>query len=96
MEYLPDLFAVTVTDRGFKHLEPLVDDYRGQVKIYESSDMAGPHIWLSIEENPAVLRDSEAGKAHSHLTLEQTEGLIARLRFAVDNHYQNEDHQDFA
>lgn len=67
-----------VTDRGFKHYEPIAGDRGETIRVYESSAAREPCIWLEVEDGPA------------HLTLEQAERVRDTLDAAIRNHYQRE------
>lgn len=71
-----------LSERGFGHWPAVRDDYRGQVRVYESSS-ATPHIWLSIEENPLVLKIQAPGQGHAHLSIEQAREVRYQLGRAI-------------
>lgn len=82
---------VTYTDRGFKHLDPLVCDYGTQIRVYESSSAEAPHIWLALEQGHDPRKSNLAkSEAHAHLPLETAEQLRDQLSWMIDNHYQVE------
>jgi hypothetical protein len=74
--------AHRITDRGFKHLAPVVANHAGahvKVKIIEASTAFEPHIWLSVG-------DDLSGTAH--LTLDQAREVARQLVWLADHHYQ--------
>lgn len=85
---------VTITDRGFKHLDPIRGGYGGETRVYESSAAEHPHIWLAISEPndlTAWARGDESGgvkDAHNHLSLEAAKALRDQLAWLIENHYQ--------
>ncbi len=81
--------AVTVTDRGFKHYEPISTTYGHVVKVYESSAASAPHVWLEIDAEDSD--SGQSGTLNALLTVEQAEKLAAALLVAVVNHYQRAD-----
>lgn len=80
----------TFSQRGFRRAEPIVCSYGSEVLVYESSAASAPHLWLSIDQNPMVLRGARPGRAVAHLTLDQVDALIETLTRLRDAHYQNE------
>ena len=82
---------VTVTDRGFQHMDPIPGTYGGEVKVYESSAASGPHVWLNTwsYENPNT--QSDRVEATVHLRLVDAERLRDQLSYLIDNHYQVRD-----
>lgn len=85
----------TVTDRGFKHLEPFTCNYGTTVKVYESSSAEAPHIWLRLQQgglrtsgDTSVGGALEVSEAVAHLSLEEAKQLRDQLDWLMDNHYQ--------
>lgn len=78
----------TITNRGFKHMDPLYCKYNSEVKVYESSAVVEPCIWLKIKVDPNVLHSQASGEGTAHLTLDQAEFLIKKLQWLIENHYQ--------
>lgn len=73
----------TLSQRGFAHWPPVVeDDYRGTVRVYESSSVV-PHVWLAVEENPRVLTQPEPGQGHAHLSIAQAHEVHTYLGRAI-------------
>lgn len=82
----------TITDRGFKHMNPIPSDFGGFIRIYESSADKGPYVWVNIE-CPVSFNDpsgpTKEGTVHLHI--ENARVLAEQLMFLVNNHYQRED-----
>jgi hypothetical protein len=78
----------TVTDRGFKRMEPFKCSYGSEVAVYESSAATGPHIWLKVHCDTKVLSRQKEGEGTAHLTLEQACRLRDQLNWLLRNHYQ--------
>lgn len=74
----------TVTDRGFKHMEPFKCTYGTKVRAYESSIAEAPHVWLNLKEGQQL----GCADASAHLTLDQAEYLAKQLLWLVEHHYQ--------
>ena len=72
------------SDRGFRYYESIPSAYGHKIDVYESSAASGPHIWLAIDGDEALIED----KAHVHLTVEQAQRLRDTLDAAIVNHYQ--------
>ena len=72
--------SFTVSDRGFKILEPIRGTSGERVLIYESSAADGPHIWLR-----SIRGEDETA---AHLTVEAAQELAHQLLWLVRNHYQ--------
>lgn len=75
------------TDRGFKHLDPIPDQYGGEVKVYESSAAMQPCIWLAVTQSKQITT-GEKGEAHAHLTIKQAKALRKQIGWLLKNHYQ--------
>lgn len=80
----------TTSERGFKQMETITDQYLGSVIVYESSVATEPCLWVRIKENPTVLTQPKPGEAAAHLTLDQVRELRDQLNWLIDNHYQVE------
>jgi hypothetical protein len=80
-----------VTDRGFRHLPPIPSTYGGDVRVYESSNASGPHVWLTATA-PTDLNDPDGPStaAPMHLTAEAAWRLADQLRWLVEHHYQGD------
>lgn len=80
-----------LSNRGFKHYEPIETDYGHVVRVYESSSAMEPHIWLAAVLRTADCRGGlEPESAHVHMTIEQAERVRDALDACIANHYQNE------
>lgn len=81
----------TVSDRGFTHMDPVLSDYGGHVRVYESSAAMHPHIWLTVT-SPVDLNhpEGEMKAAVAHLRLEDAVTLAEQLLYLIVNHYQHE------
>lgn len=80
-----------LTERGFKHYEPIATDYGHQIRVYESSAAREPCIWLKLEltaENRTGNLEPE--EATAHLTIEQAEQVRDSIDAAIKSHYQLE------
>lgn len=73
--------------RGFDHMPEIPSTYGGFVRVYESSNAAGPHIWLKAEEVP-VGDDRIPVTAFAHLTLNDAVKLAEQILYLADHHYQ--------
>lgn len=72
-------------DRGFHgYGKPLHCTYKSKIEVYESSAANGPHVWLSVRVDPAVLDMQEYGEGTAHLNERQARALIDRLQAWVD------------
>lgn len=82
---------VEYSQRGFKRMKPVPSNYGGEVRVYESSNASGPHIWLAVE-CPANLNEPNGPtvEAHAHITIEDAKVLAEQLAWLADNHYQVE------
>lgn len=82
----------TITDRGFKHMDPVPSTYGGFTKVYESSAAMGPHIWVNVE-CPANLNEpiGPTAEATAHITLDNAIILRDQLTYLIENHYQLDD-----
>lgn len=74
----------TLTDRGFRHWEPIPTSYGHEIRVYESSAASAPHIWLAVDGEKAIT--DFPGTAH--LTLDQAKAVRDALDEAITNHYQ--------
>lgn len=68
------------SDRGFTRLPPIATADGAMVRVYESSMVNGPHVWLHH------VHGSDAVPAH--LTVQAARELAEQLLFLVENHYQ--------
>lgn len=82
---------VQISDRGFKHPDPIPSAYGGTIKAYESSSAMHPHIWVLIE-CPAHLNepDGPTVEAVAHLRIEHAQQLRDQLTYLIENHYQTQ------
>ncbi len=72
-------------DRGFHgYGKPMRCTYRTEIEVYESSSASGPHVWLNVKCDPAVLSKQEPGEGTAHLNEKQARALIDRLQTWVD------------
>ena len=70
-------------DRGFHaYGRPFECSYGTLMEVYESSSAEGPHCLLAMWSLPQLT--GNAGEALAHLTPEQAEALVARLRTWLD------------
>lgn len=78
-EQMQENCHVTVSDRGFKHMDAVEGDYPEpwSIRVYESSSANNPYIWIAMDEG-----------THGHLSLKQAEQLRDQLEFLINNHYQ--------
>lgn len=68
-------------DRGFHgYGKPVRCTYDTQVEVYESSSAEGPHVWLRLTANPAMLRALAPGESVAHLNVKQAQEVIRRLQ----------------
>ena len=79
----------TITDRGFKHMNPIEGAYGGSIRVYESSAASGPHIWAAIEQL-TDLNDpsSKLFTATVHLSLDSAVTLREQIHELIETHYQ--------
>lgn len=75
--------------RGFAHYNAVPGEYGGGVRVYESSAMSAPHIWLAAT-CPSNMNDptSPPVEAVVHLTLENAQIVRDQLTHLIENHYQ--------
>jgi hypothetical protein len=71
----------TISNRGFKHMDPVRNRNGGEVRVFESSNAILPCIWLSV-----TWMDMAEGSAE--LTLVDAEKLRDQLTYLIENHYQ--------
>ena len=92
---MADTPNVTITDRGFQHMDPIPGTYggqvSGQVKVYESSAASGPYVWLTVRSFSNPNTQSDPVEATVHLALAHAECLRNQLTFLIENHYQVRD-----
>ncbi len=74
-----------VTERGFKHYEPIGTAYGHIIRVYESSSADEPKLWLGIDATGAM-----TGNPTALLTVEQARELQDTLSAAIAQHYQRE------
>lgn len=74
-----------LSERGFKHFDPIVTETDETVRAYESSDASGPHLWLAVKD--------ESNQAWAHLSLADAELLRDQLDLLIKHHYQLEERQ---
>lgn len=81
-----------VSDRGFRHYEPIRTDYGHEVRVYESSAAMEPCLWLALELTDEAAADAHSGiapeAATAHLTIGQATAVRDALSAAIDGHYQ--------
>ena len=82
---------VTVTDRGFQHMDPIPGTYGGEVKVYESSAAESPHVWLNTWSFRHPNTQSDPVEATVHLALADAERLRDQLSYLIRTHYQVRD-----
>lgn len=72
-------------------MKPVLSDYGGDVRAYESSAADHPHIWLTVT-SPVDLNhpEGEMNAAVAHLRIEDAITLAEQLLFLIVNHYQHE------
>lgn len=77
------------SERGFKFFGPVPSTYGGDVRVYESSAAAGPHVWLRIT-CPASLNEPDGPtiEAVAHLTRVDATLLRDQLTYLIEHHYQ--------
>lgn len=79
----------TITNRGFARFDEIPSTYGGSIRVYESSNAEGPHLWVRTE-SPVDLNqpwgDMKEGVAH--LRLEDARLLRDQLTWLIDHHYQ--------
>jgi hypothetical protein len=80
----------TITDRGFKHLEPIKTSYGHTVRVYESSSAMRPCLWMKVDSTGSTCGDIVT-ELRVHMTLEQAEDLRDSLDYLIRNHYQLEE-----
>ena len=76
----------TVTNRGFKHMEPVAVLYGSQVLLYESSFAEAPHIYMQAGDPhcpPAVTLTLTAEQAWE--LKEQLEWLLQLINGSSDS-----------
>jgi hypothetical protein len=80
----------TLSERGFKHFDPIPGTYGGDVRVYESSAADSPHVWVRIVQPPQPSDDDRAnrGDLTVHLRLEDAALLREQLEYLVAEHYQ--------
>lgn len=75
-----ETIEITRTPRGFNvYGDPLRTPRGGSIRVYESSNALGPHVWLSVER----LGDEE--EATVELDERAARGLLARLQAFVNS-----------
>lgn len=83
---VPEHLRTHTTDRGFDHMPEIPSGYGGSVRVYESSNAEGPHIWVKVEES---MRGGVPSTSFAHLKAEDAVKLAEQIMFLVANHYQN-------
>lgn len=72
-------------DRGFLHMPPIPSTYGGYVRVYESSNASGPHLWVTVHEK--MVGGVPVG-AFAHLTVEGAVLLAQQIIYLAEHHYQ--------
>ena len=73
-------------DRGFAKFDPTETSYHTVVRIYESSNAAGPALWLALDQpkppngSPPELEESST---HAHLFLDEAIEILVKLAAAI-------------
>lgn len=72
----------TRSERGFKHMEPMLGTYPKpwSLRVYESSAAEEASVWIAAE--------SEGAEVHVHVSLERAAEFAAQVSWLVANHYQ--------
>ena len=75
------------SERGFAQFPPFTCSYGSEVRLYESSNASGPHIWLNIDDSrwrtPKQKAEDNVNHSSAHLTLDQARELSNRLQTAI-------------
>lgn len=85
----PTHLRPTVSDRGFRHMPPVVGTYDSTVKLYESSAADGPHVWLMITSTDRRYDDCNSSLT-AHLELTELVKLGEQIEWMKTHHYQGE------
>lgn len=80
--------ARTKDVRGFTTFDEFECTYGTRIRVKESSAASDPHVWLFLDQNPAILTKPEPGNAAAHLNLKQVDRLIEALTAIKRDHYQ--------
>lgn len=83
---MPDHLDRVTTSRGFDHMPMLTNERGVSVRVYESSNAEGPHLWLAL----ALGEDSFGGTTAIQLEATQAWQLAEQLSYLVANHYQGD------
>lgn len=75
------------SERGFLQGANIEDRYEGTVRVYESSNADGPHIWLAVNGSPTINKVG-GNEVHLLLSLDAAEELRSQLTYLIENHYQ--------
>jgi hypothetical protein len=86
----------TISNRGFKHMDPVRNRNGGQVRVFESSNAMLPCIRLSVTCPAAFERIAhtdgglpmDMAEGSAELTLVDAEKLRDQLTYLIENHYQ--------
>jgi len=85
----------TVSDRGFRHAEPISSEYGGEIRVYESSAADGPHLWVRTKCPEDLNKpDGPQIEAVAHLALHDALWLASQIISLAANHYQLEGKDD--
>jgi hypothetical protein len=81
------------SDRGFAHWPPVGGGYGAEVKVYESSAAAGPHLWVTVaaechlespvRERPGISHGVALGEASAHLDMDGARRVRDQLDAAI-------------
>lgn len=82
--------SFTESNRGFKQGEPILGDYGGSVRVYESSGASMAAIWMHTEEShdPNGSPYPVPMETTLLLNLDKARQLRDQLDYLINNHYQ--------
>lgn len=80
--------SVSVSNRGFKHMEILETSYGHTIRCYESSSIE-PSVWMKVSSFHNTCGDIDT-ELSVHMTIDQAEKLRDTLTFLIEEHWSNE------
>lgn len=86
---------VTVSNRGFQHMDPVPGHYGGRVRVYESSGDT-PCIWLCAAELDDLNGPQDGPEHEATVLLKLADARVLRdqLTWLIDNHFPGDEDEE--
>lgn len=91
MSDVPTHLQPIITDRGFRHMPPIIDEHGTSVRVYESSAADDAYAWLMITgggDGGGKQHDDHNTSVTAHLTLPELLRLGEQIEWIREHHYQ--------